>query len=36
MSVTNLCEFVKMGFLINLCDYCLHALAFYALQHMVQ
>ena len=27
MHVRNLCEFVKMGLLINLCDFCLCFLA---------
>ena len=36
MQVTSLCELVKMGLLINLCDFYLCILAFNALQHMVQ
>ena len=30
MRVRNVCEFVKMGLLINLCDFCLCVLALYA------
>ena len=36
MCVTNLCEFIKMDLLINICDFCLCILALYALQCMAQ